>query len=586
MFETKKYEAEKCEKSKKGMRASNFIRNLCVQRMAKIMELSEIFLVLGGLGLFLYGMKMMSTGIERVAGDKLQNILQKATANRFLAVIVGIIATIGINSSTAVTIMTVSFVNSGLMTLKQAIGIIMGANLGTTFSAQLVAFRIDTFAPLFIFIGIIMHLFLKKKRTKNIGYIILGFGILFFGIGVMGGPLRALGGTPEFENFLTAFENPFLALLAGFAFTAIVNSSSATMGILVALHLSGAPIPFETSAFIILGTNIGTSITTVIASIPANRESKRAALFHIMFDVIGSAIFGTLIFLVPAILAWFEATWADPARQVAMFHSLYNLATLLLILPFIAPVANLMEKIVPIIKEEDADTIYGKQLKYLDFKITPSPSAAATNMRLELARVQKIANETLAVALESFYEKSAPKAAKTIKNKKLINTLSRKISTQIAKVSNNKTLPQDDAKKIGTFFRILYNIERIGDHAENISEYTTLIIEGELKFPAEALAELKQFGDLTIELAEKSLNAFEKENKSLLVQIDALEEKADALTEQFTENHISRQTAESIDPRSSVVFVDMLTDLERTADHSYDIATLMFGMPKKKKQTK
>ncbi|MCL1877840.1 MAG: Na/Pi cotransporter family protein [Defluviitaleaceae bacterium] len=548
------------------------------------MELHEIFLVLGGLGLFLYGMKLMSTAIETAAGDKLQMILQKATANRFFAVTVGVIATIALNSSTAVTIMTVSFVNSGMMTLKQAIGIIMGANLGTTFSAQLVAFRLDTWAPLFIFIGIIMHLFLKKKRLKNIGLIILGFGILFFGIGVMGGPLRELARTPAFENFLTTFSNPFLALLAGFAFTAVVNSSSATMGILVALHLSGAPIPFETSAFIILGTNIGTSITTVIASIPASRESKRAALFHIMFDIIGSTVFGVLLFLVPAILGWFEATWTEPARQVAMFHTLYNLATLLLILPFIGPVAKLMEKIVPL-KKDDTDVTSDKQLKFLDFKLRQHPAVVMQNAHLELARTQKIANKTLAIALESFYEKSADKAAKTIKNKKLINTLSRKISAEIVKI-NNKTITQSDAKKIGKMFRILYNIERIGDHAENISEYATLVIDSELKFPAEALDELRQFGDVTLDLAAKSLYAFENQDASLLSQIEMLEEKADELTARFTENHIVRVTSESIDARSSVVFTDMIVDLERTADHSNDIATIMFAPNKPKKKQK
>ncbi|MCL2414017.1 MAG: Na/Pi symporter, partial [Bacteroidales bacterium] len=238
--------------------------------------LETIFLIAGGLGLFLFGMKMMSSGIEMVAGERLQAILQRATSNRIMAVTAGIVATIAINSSTATSIMTVSFVHSGLLTLKQAMGVILGANVGTTFSAQLIAFRIDTVAPLFIFIGILLHLFAKKRKYKNIGYIILGFGVLFFGITVMSGPLRELAHNPEFNQILTTFENPLFALLAGFIFTAIIQSSSATIGLLITMHLSGVPMTFETSAFIILGTNVGTSITTLIASIPANRDSKRA----------------------------------------------------------------------------------------------------------------------------------------------------------------------------------------------------------------------------------------------------------------------------------------------------------------------
>ena len=209
--------------------------------------LESIFLVVGGLGLFLFGMKMMSTGLELIAGDRLQGIIKRVTSNRFSAVAVGILATIAINSSTATTIMTVSFVNSGMMNLSQAIGIIMGANVGTTFSAQLIAFRLDQVAPLFIFIGIIMYLFFKKRSIKNIGYAVLGFGILFFGVTVMGGPLKGLANNPSGNAILTTFQNPILSILAGFLFTAIIQSSSATMGILVTLHLSGVPIPFITS---------------------------------------------------------------------------------------------------------------------------------------------------------------------------------------------------------------------------------------------------------------------------------------------------------------------------------------------------
>ena len=532
-----------------------------------------IFLVAGGLGLFLFGMKMMSNGLELIAGDRLQSILQRATANRFLAIFVGIFATITINSSTAVTIMTVSFVNSGLMNLAQAIGIIMGANVGTTFSAQLIAFRVDTFAPLFIFIGIIMHMFFKKRNIKNIGYVILGFGVLFFGISVMGTPLRGLAHEPSFNVLLTTFENPVLALLAGFVFTAVVQSSTATTGLLVTMHLSGVPISFETSAFIILGTNIGTSITTVIASIPASRESKRAALFHIMFDIIGSTVFGTLIYIFPSILVWFQTTWAESARQVAMFHTFYNIATLIILLPFVKQVSTLMLKLVPI-KPDEIKKTYEKKLLYLDTldtKMMRAPAIAVLNAHLELCRMGKIANETLALALESFFEKNTEKANRTFENESIINYLNHNIASKLVLI-NNMALSRSEAEKIGKMFRVSSDIERIGDHAENIAEYTLAIAEDELKFSDVAIEELKTLGALTINLITKTIDAYENQDEAQLSEIVLLENEVDKLSAEFAENHINRLKTEKCEPKSGVLFTDMLIDLERSGDHANNIA--------------
>jgi len=532
--------------------------------------LESIFLVVGGLGLFLFGMKMMSSGLELIAGDRLQSIIKSVTANRFLAVLVGIAATIAINSSTATTIMTVSFVNSAMMNLKQAIGIIMGANVGTTFSAQLIAFRLDQVAPLFIFIGIIMYLFFKKSSIKNIGYAILGFGILFFGVTVMGGPLKGLANNPSFNAILTTFQNPILSILAGFLFTAIIQSSSATMGILVTLHLSGVPIPFMTSAYIILGTNIGTSITTVIASIPANRDSKRAALFHIMFDIIGSTLFGTLIYIFPAILAWFQTTWSEPARQVAMFHTLYNFATMFLLLPFVSQVAMLMKKIVPVTSESE-DVTYEKKLIYLDEKIIQSPSVAVVNAHMELSRMGKIANDNLALAIESFTENDMEKAKRVVKNEKIIDYLSHNIAIKLIWI-NSMTLSVYEAAKVGRMFQVVSDMERIGDHAENIAEYAVIVSNNDLKFSQAASDEIKKLSEITIIQTTKALDAFEREDTSELYQIRDLEEEIDKLSAKFTDNHIDRLKIASCEPKSGVIFTDMIIDLERSADHANNIA--------------
>lgn len=546
--------------------------------------METIFLVAGGLGLFLFGMKTVSSGLELIAGDRLQSILQRTTSNRFLAVLVGIIVTISINSSTAVTITTVSFVNSGLMNLTQAIGVIMGANVGTTFSAQLIAFRIDTFAPFLIFVGIIMHLFFKKRSIKNIGYIILGFGILFFGMTTMGAPLKGLAQGESFAAILTMFENPVLALLAGFIFTAVIQSSSATMGLLVTMHLHGVPISFETSAFIILGMNIGTSITTVIASIPANRESKRAALFHIMFDVIGSVAFGTLIYVFPGILRWFQETWTESARQVAMFHTLYNIATLTLLLPFVRQVSMLVQRLVPV-KEKEISTTYEKKLIYLDTKIMKTPAVAVLNAHLEMCRMGKIARENLSLALESFFEKSAEKARRTLENEDIINYLNHNIASKLVWI-NNMNLSNSEAEKIGAMFRTLSDIERIGDHAENIAEYTLEIKESDLKFSETAMDELQTLGRMAMNLMTKALDTYEHQKESQLPQIGILEEEVDRLATEFTENHISRLKTRQCDSKNGVVFTDMIIDLERSADHANNIAFSILPESKWKKREK
>jgi len=559
-----------------------------VDAAASIDVMQTIVLVVGGLGLFLFGMKIMSSGLQTIAGDRLHSILQRATSNRVLAVLAGILVTVGLNSSTASTVMTVGFVNSGMMNLSQAIGIILGANVGTTFSGQLVAFRVDAYAPVFIFVGVILHLFFKKKSVRNIGYVILGFGVLFFGITTMGGPLRELGRLPAFEEFLVNFSNPIFALLAGFLFTAVVQSSTATTGILIAMYGSGVPIPFQTGAFIILGTNIGTSLTTMIASIPANRDSKRAALFHITFDVIGSVVFGTLIFVFPAILSWFQNTWDEPARQIAMFHTLYNFATMFLILPFTPYVAKLMEKVIPVEVTDDTDKTYEKKLMYLDSKFMPAPAVAMAYAHRELCRIHRIANETLATTLKAFYAKNAEKAGKVIKNTKTINWLSRKASAKLVKM-NTLSLSVEDNKRLGKMFRVLYDMERIGDHAENIAEYTILVSENDMEFSEAAVQELKELSAMVKEMTDLSLHAFENQDTSIMPQIEALEEQVNELTDKFTESHIERLTAEKCEPRSGVVFTDMIIDLERTADHANDIAASVLPgnkMNRKKKKGK
>ena len=536
----------------------------------------NILLALGGLALLLFGIKMVSSGLEVVAGDRLQIVLKRATSNRFLAAVVGVLATVVISSSTAVSVITVGFVNAGLMNLTQAIGVLMGINVGTTFTAHLIAFRIDAYAPIFIFIGVAMYLFFKKRSVRNIGYAILGFGILFFSITVMGDALRVFRDHPAFMDMITAIANPFFALLAGFLFTVAVQSSSATMGLLVTLHLNDVPIPFQTSAFIILGANIGTSVTAMIAAIPASRDSKRAALFHVTYSIIGSIAFGTLILLLPGILAWFQATWAESAQQVAMFHTLFNVATLFLLIPFVTLLAKLMQVVIPIRQDETVE-IHERRLLYFDGKTSQKPTIAVVNAQREICRMGKIANENLSLALESFFEKSESKANKAIENEKTVNFLNHNITAKLVEINGMRLSPRD-AKKLGRMFTLLTDIERIGDHAENIAEYALMSMEDNLKFSDDAINELKELSDTTLQVAVKALDVYENRDKpqsklsSQLKQIEKLEEKVDELSKAFANNHTQRLKAKTCEPKSGVIFIDMISDLERIADHAENIA--------------
>jgi len=519
---------------------------------------------MGGLGLLLFGIKMVSTGLEVVAGDQLQAILKRATSNRFLAAMVGVIATIVINSSTAVSVITVGFVNAGLMNLTQAIGVLLGINVGTTFSAQLIAFRIDQYAPIFMLIGVVMHLFFKKKIIRDIGYAVLGFGILFFSITVMSDALRVFRTHPVFLDMITAIANPVFALLAGFIFTVVVQSSSATMGLLVTMHLSGVPIPFQTSAFIIFGANIGTSITAVISAIPASRDSKRTALFHITYDIIGSTVFGALILIFPGILTWFQTTWYESARQVAMFHMLYNIATLLLLISFVTPLAKLMMIFVPK-KEAEANNVHERALIYLDTKTLQVPTLAVVNAQLEICRMWKIADENLRTALEAFFEKSVDKANKVIENEKTIDFLHQAIPSKLMDMTSI-SLSGSDSRKIGDMFVVISDIEQIGDHAENIAKYAIKAAENDMMFSETAIEELQELSQNNLNLMDKAYAAYEKQDTSLIMEIKQLEKGIDKQSARFAKNHFRRLKQKICKVKSGVIFMDMITDLENSAD--------------------
>ena len=530
-------------------------------------ELTQsIFLIIGGLGMFLYGIKILSDGLEIIAGNQMRSILERATSNRFRGVAVGAVITAITQSSTAASVMIVGFINAGLMNLTQAISLIMGAKIGATLAAHIIAFRIDTFAPLFIFVGFLLHLMAKKIKIKNTGYILLSVGILFFGLSIMSSPLKELSRIPSFQMMLTAFRNPLLAVLAGFVFTAIIQSSTAATGILVTMYLSGIDLPFTTAAFIVLGINIGTTVTSLIASLPARRESKRAALAYFIFVTIGCIAFGTLIFMFPDILQWFQNTWHEEARQIAMFHTLFNMASALLLLPFIKQLSALLYWMLP--KQADE----GAQEKVADKKADNAQTLEPTfsKVQADLQRMAKMASDNMRLALEAFYAADSEKAATVMAVETKINSMKSSITSELEQIRNVES--SEDTKKLSTMLRITSDIERIGDHAENLAEYATLKGNRRKDMHSSARDYLHVLSDTVIEMLELTLCVLDSPDMAVVEKIDQLESRVDDLARECLNKYIQRQEDVARDPRGGIILANIASDLERSADHAVNIA--------------
>ena len=527
----------------------------------------DIFMMVGGLGLFLYGMKMLMDGLENLAGSRMRTFVERATSNRFLGIMVGALVTIAIQSSTATSVMAIGFINAGLMTLVQAISLIMGAHIGTTFTAHIFTFRIDTFAPLFIFIGLVMYLFVKKKSVKNWGFVLLSIGILFFGISMMGEPLGELAQTPRFRSILTAFENPFLAVLSGFVFSAIIQSSTAATGILVTLYMRGAGLDFAIAAYLILGISVGTTITAFLASLAGRRESKRAALANLIYVSVGCIIFGVLLSIFPGILLWFQSRWADGARQIAMFYTFFKVGLTIMFLPFVKHLAALMYIIVPK-QEKSADS---KTLLYIKTDKVQTPAIAFEQAYNELKHMGEMTLGNLELAIDTFFTGNSEKLSIVMEVESSINYLYRQITTRLIQVQNEELTV--DIKELSTLLCIASDFERIGDHAVNIVEYD-MRKKGsqELRLSQEAIEELTTLSDAVREVLTLSMKVLDNHSGELIRLIYDKEQNIDGLCKEYIENHIMRLKNEKGDPRGSVIFVSMIADLERCADHANNIA--------------
>lgn len=527
-----------------------------------------LFTLMGGFGMFLYGMKMMSDGLEAVAGDRMRRTLEILTTNRLMAVGVGAGVTAMIQSSSATTVMIVGFVNAGLMSLAQATGVIMGANIGTTITAQLIAFKLTDIAPVVVFIGMILVMFVKKKSMNRIGIVTLGFGLLFLGLATMSHAMEPLRDVPEFRAFLVNFQNPVVGILVGTVFTIIIQSSSASVGILQSFAMLGV-IDLNTAVFVILGQNIGTCFTAVFAAIGTGANSKRAAGIHLLFNIIGSAVFLVIVLLFPVLVDNIEAfSGGNVARQIANFHTIFNITVTILLFPF----ANFLVRLVTrIIKEEPKIEDAELKLVYLDERITQTPAIALQMTLKEINRMGMIAGNNMKRALESFFDQDPKRTSEVYEVEKTIDYLCDNITDYLVQF-RGLDLSDEDLRVLGTLHHVVIDLERIGDLAENIVEYGESIGDKGTKFSPEAYEEMRIMGDKTLETLATGLDVFAKRDRSRVPQVAALEQAVDDLKRDYIQNHIDRLSVKACDPRAGVVFTNLITTLERITDHTNNIA--------------
>lgn len=541
------------------------------------MKITDFFSLLGGLALFLYGMQMMSNGLEAAAGNKMKQILEKLTANRFLGVLVGAGITAVIQSSSATTVMVVGFVNSGMMTLQQAVWIIMGANIGTTITGQLIALDVGAVAPLLAFLGVALVVFIKKQKVHHYGLIIAGLGILFIGMDMMSSAMMPLRDSEAFISLMTKFSNPFLGILAGAVFTAIIQSSSASVGILQALASSGL-IGLGNAVYVLFGQNIGTCITAILAAIGTNRNAKRTTIIHLMFNIIGTIIFTTVCILTPLTDVIESITPDNVAAQIANMHTLFNIVTTLLLLPFGTYLAKLATKILPEKKDEKVDVMHMEFIRPMETKRDTQiglSAIAVTSIRKEIHRMMTMARENVDKSFEAVKEGKTTLLDEVREREEYIDFLNKEISKYISKTLVNESNPRD-SKYISALFKVCGNVERIGDHAMNICGYTKMIERQNISFSSEVkreIDEMKKICDQAIDyLSEIGQEPGQKEDIKV---IEDIEQKIDDMTEDYRQKQLERMQNGTCSEEGCIIYSEMLTDFERIGDHILNIGQEM-----------
>ena len=531
--------------------------------------------LLGGIGLFLYGMTLMSTGLKNAAGDQLRNVLERVTNNKISAVLIGLVVTMLIQSSSATDMMVIGFVHSGLMSLSQAVGVIMGANIGTTITAQITAFNLASFAPLLIFIGCIMHVFFKKPFIQHIGSIILGFGMLFMGIGLMKSAIAPLASSAAFKETLGALSHPLTAVFFGIAFTALLQSSSSSVVIFQAFAVEGL-LTYQQCVYLVIGAAIGSVTPNLLASLTTGRNGKRTALLNLYFNLFRAVLLLILISVFPAILTWIQNMSPNHiARQIANTHTLFSIAAVICALPMSHIIVKLTEITISLqVGEQRAKD--EQRLIYLVNAERSVPSVALKQAMLVVTRMGHIARDNLDTALTYFFDPDQKELFSLVmEREKTIDYLDHAISDQLVMLRSLQ-LSNHDVFCLSHMVRVVSNFERIGDHAENIVEFGARLKTAKAEISSTGLNELRTMADAVMETLDVSMQVFEHENFDLLPRAEALEQSVDDMQERFIQNHVDRLMTTACNPLGGVIFTDMCTDLERCADQAINIATALY----------
>ena len=541
------------------------------------MGFGNIATLLSGLGLLLYGIKILGEGLELAAGAKLKVLLEKMTSNRFAAVLVGFVITTLIQSSSTTTVMVVGFVNTGIMNLTQAIGVIMGANIGTTTTSILVSLDIGKYAPIAIGIGVFLSMLTKKTTKKHIGLAITGFGMLFLGMTLMKAAMEPLASSPVFSEWLMNANNPFVAILIGTVITAVIQSSAASIGILQALASQGL-IPLHFAAYVIYGQNIGTCITALISSIGTKKNSKRTAVMHVLFNVFGTVIFIILTKLLP-FTDWIESLTDNTMMQLSLVHIIFNVVSTLIMFPFADKVlVKLACLIVPDKKDSSEDDF---KLQFVDNLMINTPPFAVAQVSKEVHRMAGLARQNFSIAAEDLLNKSCDHFDEVQHTEEVINFLNHNITPILVKI-NSLDLSYSDAKYIGRVFHVINDIERIGDHAQNLEEAAKSRVDEGIEISAEGERELREMYETTLKLIDGSIEAFTSQilDNEKAEQLSEYEASVDDMQTEFEQSHIERLNAHKCNTRAGMLFINTITDFERVADHATNIAWSVSKKPK------
>lgn len=535
------------------------------------MEFSIILTLLGGLGLFLYGMRVMSDSIEAFAGARLRGILEKLTTNRFMGILVGLIFTATIQSSSACTVMVVSFVNSELMNLTQAAGVIFGSNIGTTVTALLVSFKLEKVAPLILFSGVAIVMFCKKSNIKKFAEIIIGFGVLFMGLSAMSQSMGTMRESETVLNLFSSLKNPFVAVLLGLVITAVVQSSSVVVSIMVLLANQGL-MGLDICMYITLGSNIGACTSAVLASLNGKKDAKRAAAIHVLFNIIGTIVmyiaFAINVDAFVAVMS--KLAGADAGRVVAFSHLFIKVIQVIIMTPFIGPIVKLTKLVIP---GEEKSVGYREnfKLQFIGDHVVLNPATAVVEVIHEVDRMASLATENLNRAMNALITLDTDDIEEVYKVEENINFLNHAITNYLVKI-NQTTLPIEDLNSIGGLFHVVNDIERIGDHAENIADAARQRLATGVTISKEAQKELGEMLDMVNELLRLSTETFKTGLDTHLDKITALEEAVDEKERELQANHVARLTRNECTPEAGMIFSDIASGLERIGDHSTNIA--------------